>query len=81
MDRNGEAIGLLRSVCLRESSEQSFSAGVVSTELGCAGTCACWLAVIALAVASPAVLNIVFLLLWCIHHGRLCSALVGQAEC
>ena len=56
VDHNGEAIGLLRSVHLRESSEQSFSAGVVSTKLGCAGTCACWLAVIAL-VASPAVLK------------------------
>ena len=57
VDHNGEAIGLLRSARLHENSERSFSAGVVSTKLGCAGTCACWLAVIALVVASPAVLK------------------------
>ena len=39
MDRIGEAIGLLHSEHLRESSERSFSTGVVSTKLGCAGTC------------------------------------------
>ena len=60
MDRRGEAIGLLRSVRLRESSKRSFSAGLVSTKLGGAGTCACWLelpSVLSLVVASPAVLK------------------------
>ena len=60
MERSGEAIGLLCSVRFRESSERSFSAGVASTKLGCAGSCARWLellSVVSLVVTSPAVLK------------------------
>ena len=63
----------LRSVCLRESSEQSYSADVVSTKLGGAGTCACRLAVIALVAASPDVLKSsrscgAFTMAGCVRH-------------
>ena len=52
MERSGEAIGLLRSRCFRESSERSLSVDSILT----AGTCACsleLLAVLSLVVASP----------------------------
>ena len=43
VERNGEAIGLLRSVRFQESNERSFSVGLILTKLGDTGTCACWL--------------------------------------
>ena len=60
VEHSGEAIGLLRSVRFRESSEWSFSAGLILTKLGCTGTCAHWLemlSVVPLLVTYPAVLK------------------------
>ena len=69
VDCRGEAIGMLRSVRLRESSKRSFSAGLISTKLGGAGTCARWLELLSVVVASLAVLKsllvtVLLCLLW-----------------